>query len=242
MGDVFRLVFRGEVLEGQHPAVVRKRLGEAADFDQVVLDKLFSGRTVVLKREADTATAARFQALFKRAGARLRVLPVQADGDLAQAPEPSAPAQGRGPSDPVPGSLEVLPTGADVLREDERTPWQPREVDTGDLTLEKVRFAAPEDATPVPAAPDVSHLVVAELGENLGPGRGPPDDPVQAPDFDVAEVGEDLGPCRPSEAPPIDLATLQFEVAPVGADLNQRKRPPAPAAPDTSHLKIARQD
>ena len=40
MSELYRLTFRGEVLPGQHPAVVRKRLAQEAAFDDAVLDKL----------------------------------------------------------------------------------------------------------------------------------------------------------------------------------------------------------
>lgn len=60
---------------------------------------------------------------------------------------------------------------------------------------------------------------------------------VDAPDFPIAAVGADLQEARPqARAPQFDLG--QFSVAPAGADMGQVKAPPAPAAPDTSHLKI----
>ena len=39
------------------------------------VEKLFSGKPVVLKRGVDRPTAARYQALFKKAGGQLRVRP-----------------------------------------------------------------------------------------------------------------------------------------------------------------------
>ncbi|WPO99019.1 hypothetical protein SFA35_20765 [Pseudomonas sp. HR96] len=60
---------------------------------------------------------------------------------------------------------------------------------------------------------------------------------VDAPDFPMAAVGADLQEAKPvARAPQLDLG--QFSVAPAGADMGQVKAPPAPAAPDTSHLKI----
>jgi hypothetical protein len=195
MSDVYRLVFRGEVLDGQHPAVVRKRLAQAADFDDGVLDKLFSGRPVVLKHAADTATAARFQALFKKAGARLRVLPVETDDEATE------------PSD---DELQLLPAGADILRDDERSPWQPREIDTHVLALEDARITVAQEP-PAAAGPDVSHLTMAEIGVDLGPRHQAPEHPVRAPDL---------------------------EIAPAGSDLGQQRRSAPPAPPDTSALRL----
>jgi hypothetical protein len=242
MGDFYKLVFRGEVLEGQHPAVVRKRLSEAADFNDAALDKLFSGRPVVLKREADTATAARFQALFRKAGARLRVLPVEAEDEMSvSAPAESPSEQSAEPSEETTDGLELLPAGSNVLREEERVPWQPRDIDTGGLSLEGARFLIPEDV-PAPDGPDVSHLTVAEVGSDLGPRRTPPQHIVQAPDFPLAPVGEDLAPRGAPSAPAVDVADVDFEVAPAGSDLGQRKPPAAPVIPDISHLNLSEAD
>ena len=60
---------------------------------------------------------------------------------------------------------------------------------------------------------------------------------VQAPDFAMAPVGTDLQEAKPGiRAPKLDFG--QLSLAPTGADMGQVKAPPAPTAPDTSHLKI----
>ncbi|NBC22562.1 MAG: hypothetical protein GVY21_03705 [Gammaproteobacteria bacterium] len=261
MSDTYKLVFRGEVLEGQHPAVVRKRLGDSAGFGADALDKLFSGRPVVVKREADTATAAKFQAVFKKAGARLRVLPVETGdeevGAVAPAGDsatgrsaaadagPAAPAAQRVPSpsqEPAPASdadFQLLPAGTDLLAAKERSAFQPRDIDTGNLRVEGARFVA-EEPEPEPAAPapDVSHLSVADVGSDLGAGSGASAPEVNAPDFDVAEVGADIGPGPRNVAPAVDLGTLVFEVAPAGSDLGEARKLAPPAPPDVSHLRL----
>lgn len=250
MSDRYKLVFRGEVLDGQHPAVVRKRLASAASFQEAQLDKLFSGQPVIVKREADTATAARLQVLFKNAGARLRVLPVDGaeaaaspvagaaekpdPGASAGAPaaaEPTAPA---GPSGSA--GYELLPAGSDLLRQNERTAFVPREVDTGSLSLEGARFTIPE-AAPDAAGPDVSHLTLAAPGSDLAePSEVPPPAPV--PEFGIAEAGVDLGQLRVAVEVPLDLDQLDFEVAPAGADLAPARRTEPPPPPDTSRLSL----
>jgi hypothetical protein len=142
---------------------------------------------------------------------------------------------------PSTDTLQLLPAGADILRQDERAPWQPREVDTGGLALEGARVLVAEE-TPAPAAPDVSHLTVAEVGTDLAPRREAPSSPVQAPDFQVAATGENLAPPATPPAPAVDLAALSFDLAPAGSELDQRQPPPPPPAPDTSHLGLAGQD
>ena len=73
MDERYRLIYRGEILDGQHRAVVKRRLTELLKLGDAQVEKLFAGQPVVLKRDVDRATAARYQALFKKAGGRLRV-------------------------------------------------------------------------------------------------------------------------------------------------------------------------
>ena len=65
MSEQFRLVFAGEINQGQHAAVVKKRLGAVLKLDTERMDVLFSGKSVVVKKVTDIATAARYQAAFK---------------------------------------------------------------------------------------------------------------------------------------------------------------------------------
>ena len=109
MDESYRLVFRGEVLDNQHPAVVKKRLIAALKLTDAQGERLFSGASVVLKQSADTKTAARFQGLFRQAGARLRVLPVAPEDAV---PEASAKAQSAEPA--VTGELGVAPSDSQV--------------------------------------------------------------------------------------------------------------------------------
>ncbi|MEZ5561284.1 MAG: hypothetical protein R3E86_22430 [Pseudomonadales bacterium] len=237
MSETYRLVFRGEVLDGQHPAVVRKRLAQALNLDEPRMDRLFSGEPVVLKREADTAAATHFQALFKKAGARLRVLPVagheappvRATGGGGRAGAASASGSGESPrtrassgqSDQTtvsearagqPGMV-LLPPGSDVLRDDERSRFEP-------------------------AMPDTSHISLAQPGTRLSDGSGLIVDEVAVPDFAVAELGTRLGEARTAAAPAVDLDEIDFDVAEAGAELGEKRRELPPAPPDTSHLSV----
>lgn len=153
MVERYKLVFRGEVLEGQHPAVVRKRLGQAGSFDDAQLDKLFSGKAVVVKRDADKNLAERLQALFAGAGARLRMEPLEGADEppAADAPAAAVPA------------WEVLPTGSDLLRSEERLAPPAAEVAAAEFTVAEVGAdLLPERKRTEVAPPDVSHLKLVD--------------------------------------------------------------------------------
>src|SRR5262245_38273358 len=146
MSERYRLVFRGEILEGQAKAAVRERLGAALKVDGARLDAMFSGKAVVIRKDADTDTAARFQIAFKRAGARSRVLPVAIDSELpvdtAPSDDSTARASTKSAATDATSAYRLAPVGALML--------EPR-------------------TAPAPPSPDTSHLTLASPGERLGP-------------------------------------------------------------------------
>jgi hypothetical protein len=226
MTETYRLVFRGEVLEGQHQAVVKQRLGEVLQLQGARLDALFTGKAVTVRKAADSDTAARFQVVFKRAGARLRVVPIEAQAE----PEPTVPAA-------TATAFNLAPPGA-LLRDSGNAP-PPVLVDTSHLSL-----AAPgstlSDLRPDVAVtvPDVSHLTVADPGEDLNTNTAEPDAAVvTVPAWGVAKVGADLAPPKVPIEPLLDLDEIDFDIAPPGARLaDETNEQPPP--PDTSHIHL----
>lgn len=60
---------------------------------------------------------------------------------------------------------------------------------------------------------------------------------VEAPDFEIAPLGDDLQDKKPDpQAPQVDFS--QFSLAPVGSDMGQAKAAPTGPAPDVSHIKL----
>ncbi len=251
MDEVYRLIFRGEVLQGQHASVVKKRLARSLKLDETQTEKLFAGRPVVLKREADRRTAAKFQALFKEAGARLRVMSVKSAATTkVSEPESSSEA---GPTqmndttgEPTEGTstLDVLPAGSDVLTTTERQTEQVSEVNTDHLSVQAVgsdlgAASDPNDAdTPVP---EISHLSLAEVGIDLHQADEKnrlTEIPAPVSDFEIAEVGSDVLPEGPDKQPELEIDIEGFDLAEVGADIGQADEETASPAPDISHLSL----
>jgi hypothetical protein len=212
MDEKYRLVFRGEILEGHHKAVVKRRLQEALQLDEPRMEKLFSGSPIVVKRDADQTTAARYQTIYKKAGGLLRVV---AEQPVAADPE-STPAEHTGGGPTV---MNQSITAADTE--------QPFSVD-GD-------YVPPPDTPANPIqAPDFG---LAEVGADLVEAVEAPPVIVPEPQFDLAEVGADILEERPSEAP-VKLGPLNFEVAEVGSVLGLPRSDDPVVVPDISHLKL----
>ncbi len=230
MANSYKLIYRGEVQEGQHAAVVKKRLGKLLKLEGDRLEMLFTGKAVVLKKSVDEATAARFQAAFKKSGAVLRVARNAGDGVATATTE-------AGPSD----EFELLPVGSDLLAEAERTAVPEREVDTSHIKLAGAVFSTRDEPLHEDVGPDVSHIDIAEPGVRLGPEVEAPDAPVLDVNFDLADIGVDLGPVDTTEPRPPEIAA-DFELAEPGARIGPEQTAEQPTAPDTSHIQLKQQE
>lgn len=239
MTDAYRLVFRGEVIEGQHPAVVRKRLAMALKLDDERVRSLFTGNPVVIRKSVDHETAARFQAVFKKAGARLRVLPIDA-ADTPASDAPAVPATSASTDDAASGGPEewiVLPPGSFVLEPDEREPFVPRVIDTSHLALVKMKAFAAAEVEREKQEINAPEFEVLPVGARMSDERATT--PVLTPvvEFELAEVGALLD----SEIEEMEVtlpANPDFDLAEPGALILDAPRRPTPKAPDTSHLSV----
>ena len=82
----FHIVFTGQLVKGSDLATVKANLGKIFKMEAPRVEKLFSGQPVVLKKDADQATAMKFRAVLKQAGAECELRPV-----AEAATPPSAP-------------------------------------------------------------------------------------------------------------------------------------------------------
>jgi hypothetical protein len=211
MDDKYRLVFCGEILEGQHKAVVKRRLAEFMKLDEARLEKLFSGSSIVIKSDVNKETAAKYQALFKQAGGRLRVLAEQQEnaGSTSRTPEIAA----------VPVPSASAPSVKEVA-----TPF----------TVQTSFLPPPAEPAPEIDAPDFN---VAEVGSNLLDVVELPEVVVPEPNFELANVGEDLLVDR-IEVIETRFEGLDFEILEVGADIGDAVSLTPASVPDISHLQL----
>jgi hypothetical protein len=232
MDEAYRLVFRGEILDGQHPAVVKKRLIDALKLSDDQATKLFSGSAVVLKRDADSKTASRYQGMFKQAGARLRIVRVAQEGG----PEDSAAASQPESSEASAAAMQVLPVGTDVLRSDERAEAAVATVDISHLDIQHGEPQAIGESVAAVAV-TVPEFSVADLGADMVKHVEPVAVDID-PHFDLAEVGADIPTIPVDRTPVVDMARIRFDVAEVGADIGPPHEGPEPEAPDISHISL----
>ena len=189
----FHIVFSGKLVGGADLATVKSNLGRLFKMDSARVEKLFSGQPVVIKKDADQATAMKFRALMKQAGAECEIRPVSG-----------------GEKPPVPAQPAAAPSAAPAPAtqpSDSAVSASPREQNSGDLeTVGTIRTGGTgfsgalsvadvgedmDNATraPAPPAPDVSHLSMAAPGEDLGQRTQAP--PPAQPDVSHLSLKDD---------------------------------------------------
>jgi hypothetical protein len=169
----FDIEFSGELVQGADSREVRERLRDLFKLPPNSLERLFSGRPLVLKRDLDPATAARYADAFRGAGAILRLTP-SATAAGRGAPEQTAPQeevpQPPGGPTAADGGLTLAPLGTDM--EVAAVPFIPRDIDTTYLSLVPGHNWTLEDCAPPPRyvrIPDISHLTLIPV-EPVAPG------------------------------------------------------------------------
>ncbi|TGD71939.1 hypothetical protein E4634_17685 [Mangrovimicrobium sediminis] len=200
MQPLYNIFFAGEVLEGHEKAEVRARLAKLFNAGEATLEKLFSGKPQLVKRECDKPTALKYKQAMERAGARpvIKAVPASQAADAAQpAPRPAAAV-----------GAQQQPAAQKKLSMAERIAAL---AEAPDITISK-----PEPETP--PAPEVD----PETGLSLAPAGTHLLSAEERQQAVVAEVEVDIS----------DLAT-EGDYGRLSSE-----PPPAPPAPDTSHMDM----
>jgi hypothetical protein len=182
----FNVVFAGEIVNGADPAKVRENLAAAFRMDMAKVEALFSGKRVVVKKDADQATAMKFRAVMKQAGAVCDLERVGAEPPAvtpaeekpaapASVPAASSPRSPAPPATPAP-TMTTTPTAAGSA-----PVFQSGSMETvGTIRTGGTGFSGPFEVAPAgadmaqakdmppPMVPDVSHLSVAPAGSDMG--------------------------------------------------------------------------
>lgn len=75
-GALYKITFSGKLLYGFKPDEVRANLVRLGNYSEQTLDKLFSGREIVIKKDLPLDTAQRYKEALGKAGARCDIKPV----------------------------------------------------------------------------------------------------------------------------------------------------------------------
>jgi hypothetical protein len=76
----FDLSYKGLIAPGADPEHTRRRLTAIFKLTDKGVERLFTGKPVIVKRNVDAATAVQFEKIFAHAGAILTVIPLDESG------------------------------------------------------------------------------------------------------------------------------------------------------------------
>lgn len=189
--QLYEVAFSGQVSEGADLQEVKARVGKMFNADAAKLDQLFSGKRIVIKKNIDEATAAKYRTALNRAGAECEVLPM---GDTAAA----VPAAAAEPATAEPAAAE--PASAQAAASE--TAAAPAQFETGDYG----EVAPPPQTDPLGITGDQIEdlaVTIAPVGSELKDNYEAPEEPqIDITGFDVAPVGSELSTAKKEPDPP----------------------------------------
>lgn len=251
MAELFNVVFAGELSGRAELAVVRANVGKLFNASEAVLDKLFSGQPVAVKKRVDRATAMKIRALMKQAGANTQLVPVDEQGRPLSAA--AAPTASPSPSPPPPaGSMaaRVASLAAQHAREEAQKPKPDAppatavvdRVETWALYPAGWTLSAPVPR-PAPLMPDISRLSMSAPRTDLvRPGEIAAPPPVKVDISGISMAPPNTEVLKDSERPrvvPVQVDISGLSVAPVGAPLDEIREEKVRLNPDISGISLA---
>ena len=104
-GARFDILFDGTLKPDADPRLARERLGAAFKLDAAGIERLFTGKPVAVKRDADLTTAARYKRVFEEAGAIVTLRAIEAPEPTVAPPSPAVTPTDRTPAAAAPESV-----------------------------------------------------------------------------------------------------------------------------------------
>lgn len=247
MAEFFNVVFAGEIAGRADPAAVRANVGRLFNASDAVLDRLFSGQPVAVKKMVDRATAMKIRALMKQAGADARIVQVDEQGKPLPAGTPAAPKAPPPPEGTMAARVETL---AEQHAREEASKPKPNappppavigRVETWALYPVGFLLSAPLPR-PAPLMPNITGISLGSVGADLlAESEKRVVTPVQVDisGITVAAVGSDVlkdSEKRQVEAVKVDISGISM--AEVGAPLDEIREEKVLVNPDISHIKL----
>lgn len=249
MSELFNVVFSGEISGRADPAVVRANVGKLFNASEPVLDKLFSGQPVAVKKMVDRATAMKVRAMMKQAGAETRLVqvdeqgrPLAAAGAPASAPAPATAAPVARPAPAAPVATPAVATASVPPAAAPKPAAESMAERVKRMAEEQLRQEA-EQAAAAKAADAQRNWGVAPPGTRLSPvDAGPP--PV-APDISgivLAPAGAAvLNDNERPQVAPVKVDISGIDLAPLGTEVltEDEREHVVPVVVDLSGMSVA---
>ena len=178
--QLFEVAFSGQISEGANLEEVKARVGKMFNADDAKLSQLFSGKRIVIKKNIDQATAAKYKAALNRAGAECEIVS-SAGGTPAQQPATAAPA-----AEPAATAAATPSVEYESSYDGDVAP--PPQTDPLGITGDQIEELA---------------ATIAPVGSELQDDYREPEEPdIDITGFEIAPVGSDLSDGKKEPEPP----------------------------------------
>ena len=183
--ELFEVAFSGQINDAADLDEVKAKFAKMFNADENKLAHLFSGKRIVIKKNIDAATAAKYQTAIERVGAICEMKSLSSSNEIAPGPDLKPEATSPPPSSPpATAPMQTTYTAAadygDVLPPPELEPLgiTADQIDDLSATIAPVGSELQEEikeaAEPVI---DISDLDVAPVGSAIGSSKKEPDPP-----------------------------------------------------------------
>ncbi len=90
--DSYQIIFSGDIIEGRERSDVKRKLQSILKLDGKGIERLFTGKPVVIRKNVPRETAEKFAGAFEKAGAVCRTEPPLAEPPGVKSAEASLPS------------------------------------------------------------------------------------------------------------------------------------------------------
>jgi hypothetical protein len=170
--ELFEVAFSGQIREGENPEDDKARIGKMFNADEAKIAQLFSGNRIVIKKNVDQQTAAKYQTALNRAGAECEVKSMSPPPAAATPAPPAAAAPAANPVSDVDYGDIAPPPKTDPLG------ITGDEIEDLSVSIAPIGSALQDDIKPVDAPQiDISEFEVAPVGADLAAAKKQSDPP-----------------------------------------------------------------
>ena len=207
--ETYNVYFSGNIMQGQDPEEVRKKIGAMFKLEGSKLERLFIGQPVTIKKDVDMDQAVKYRVAFRDAGALVDIRPAEA----AQSVPASSPTQNKEPdtqealtlSPPnsfdlsdcaVPVPPQEIPDISGLTLDksggmlDKSSPAEPLEIDTAELELDKPGVTLEQVTPQTPTEFDTSELELNPANQGSLKEYQQTAEPAPQPNIDHLDLAE----------------------------------------------------
>jgi len=253
--ELFDIYFSGKILPDNDLETVKQQVGKVFKANESMLEQLFSGKAVKIKKAVDMDTAIKYRVKFREIGAIVDIRPRAAaaatstdssaqqedtEPDVSAVQPIAAEATDKAIQTTATAALDSsLATPGSIIDETPEVP--PAQINTDDFDLGPANQGSLEEfAQPVePAAiPDISSLDISNTEEPLDKTPEPPPLEVDISDMQIDAFSGPLDETPPPPPADIDITELSASEPNTGSLEEFDSRPEPVPLPDISKLKI----